>query len=228
MFSKVLLSVAVILLVSAPAFAQPPIGAAAGSIYQYQNFIVGDVWGFDSGGLSSILTVSHGESAFGLNSLVIENEQAAPVSFKPPWCTPVPPSPCNPCQTKAYQWQWADMKQKTDAVSDCGIIVVSAFLTGFGEQTQAIGSSDNPKTQGQTLGVAADQMLLSTGNADGWAVNTADNVSQAQVARNGAGSMGEYSFIDASQRSEVHGTPNTTVSALNSLVATTTQTQTVF
>lgn len=223
MLSRFTLSIAVILLVASGAYAD--IGMAAGSIYQYQNFVIGDLLGFDNCGISSILTVSHGDEAESIQALEIENEQAVPTSFKPPWCTPV----CSEnCDTKAYQWQWVDIKQKTEAESECGVIAVSAFLSGFGEQEQAIGSSDDPKTQSQTLGLAADQVLLSTGNAEGEAINDVDDMSQAQVGVNGAGSMGEYSYIDAFQMAEVEGTPNTTVSALNSMIATTYQTQTVF
>jgi len=228
MLSRFTISVAVILFVCSGAFADYDngIGLASGSIYQYQNFVVGDLLGFDSSGLNSILVVSHGEDAFAINSLEIENEQSIPTSFKPPWCTPVFPN--DDPKTAGYQWQEADIKQKTEAESGSGIITVSAFFSGFGEQEQAIGFSDDPKSQNQTLGLAADQVLLASGPAEGWATNDADDMSQAQVGLNTAGSMGEYSLIDAFQYSEVDGAPNTTVSALNSMIATTAQTQTVF
>ncbi|MFQ6035161.1 MAG: hypothetical protein ACE5NM_04840 [Sedimentisphaerales bacterium] len=227
MLSRILLSVAAILFASVPAFAQPPIGAAAGSIYQYQNFVVGDIIHNDGAGLSSILIVSHGEDAFALNSLEIENEQSVPAwfSISPLWIgdSPWQDGP----KTKANQWQSADIKQKTEADSDCGIITVSAFLSAGGEQEQFIGYSNDLKAQGQTLGLVADQVLLATGNADGTAINDADDVQQGQYGKNGAGSMSEYSYIDAFQMAEVDGKSNTTVTAMNSMVVSTDQNQAV-
>jgi len=232
MFSRVLLSVAVVLFVSAASFAHgngngDGIGAAAGSIYQYQNFVVGDLEHLSTSGLCSILTVSHGDHALSIQSLEIENEQAAPVSFKPIWCKPLSLWPCDD-KTQAYQWQETDVFQKTKAESDCGIITVSAFLSTGGVQDQLIGYSDDPKLQSQSLGLAADQLLVSTGNAEGRAINDVDDMQQTQIGVNGAGNMGEYSYIDAFQMGHVDGTSNTTVSAVNSMIATTTQNQMVF
>jgi hypothetical protein len=227
MLKKVLFSVAVILLVSAVTFAQPPASAAAGSLYQYQNFVVGDIMTPSTAGMSSILTVSHGESAFSLQSLEVGNEQSAPLGFgfSPLW---FPGGFCDACPVKGNQWQTADMAQKTDADADCGIVTVSAFLSGWGVQEQFVGFSDAPKWQAQDLGVAADQLLVSSGNADGRAVNDADDVQQEQTAVNGAGSMGQYSIIDAYQIADTEGKSNTTVSAVNSMVATTAQNQVVY
>lgn len=225
MLSRFIITVAVVLLVCSVG-ANADIGMAAGSIYQYQNFVVGDLINPQSSGLNSILTVSHGENAFAINALEIYNEQSVPAQFGfiPLWGWDW----CDECPTKANQWQSADIKQTTEAESDCGIITVSAFLTGFGIQEQAIGSADFPKVQEQTLGVLADQVLLATGNAEGTAINDADDVQQEQFGRNGAGSMDQFSVIDAFQMSDVEGNSNTTVTALNSMMATTTQTQTVF
>jgi hypothetical protein len=226
MLKRVLLSVAVILFVSAVAFAQPPIGAASGSIYQYQNFIVGDLLHPSASGLSSIVTVSHGENALSIQSLQINNEQSVPGSYDPInlplwWNTPDP-------KTKANQEQYADIFQKTWAESDCGIITTSAFISAGGVQDQFIGYADDLKYQGQTLGLAADQLLVSTGNAEGTSINDVDDMSQYQIGQNGAGSMYEYSYIDAFQMGDIDGKSNTTVSAVNSMIASTTQNQLVY
>lgn len=227
MLSRVLLSVAAILFISAPALASPPIGAAAGSIYQYQNFIVGDTIGMDSAGLSSILTVSHGDEAETIQALEIYNEQSAPASggwvgslWGSSWWHDEP-------KTKGNQWQEAEIKQITEAKSDCGIITASAFLDVGGAQEQFIGYSDDLKLQSQSLGLAADQVLLSTGNAEGEAINDVDDMQQEQAGTNGAGSVTEYSLIDAFQKAEVEGNSNTTISAINSMLVTTEQNQAV-
>ena len=227
MLSRILLSVAAILITSTPVLADPPIGAAAGSIYQYQNFVVGDTVCNDNAGLSSILIVSHGDDASAIQTLRIENEQSAP-AWLGWWIGPLSDCPWHDggCQTKAKQWQDAAIDQLTEAESDCGIITVSAFLDAGGAQEQFIGSSDDLKVQGQNLGLAADQALLSTGNAQGSAINDAD-MNQEQFGRNGAGSLDEYSFIGAFQRAEVDGKSNTTVTAMNSMNVTTEQNQAV-
>lgn len=223
MLKKVLLSVAVILFVSAVALADIPTGAAAGSIYQYQNFVVGDLLHPSVSGISSILTVSHGDDAFSLQSLNVSNEQSVPWwfgSFGGPFM--------DPCPTLGNQWQCADLLVKTEAEADCGIITVSGFLSGMGIQDQFIGYSDDPKWQAQTLGLAADQLLLGSGNAEGTAINDVDDMSQGQAGINGAGSISEDSLMNAFQLASVEGKPNTTVSAVNSMLATTTQNQIVF
>ena len=223
MLKKVLFSVAVILLVSAVTFAQPPASAAAGSLYQYQNFVVGDIMTPSMAGMSSILTVSHGDAAFALQSLDVGNEQSTPYWFSPlsyPWQE-------DP-KVKGNQLQTADLFQKTEAEADCGIVTVSAFLSGWGVQEQFVGFSDAPKWQAQDLGIAADQLLVSTGDAEGKALNDADNVYQGQIGINGAGSIEQYSEIDAFQLADINGMSNTTVSAVNSMIATTAQNQVVY
>jgi hypothetical protein len=226
MLRKVL-PVVVILFVSA-AYAQPliipPSSPYPGSIFQSQQFVVGSL---TASGISTVLTVTHGDDASSSQSLYINNDQSVPANYSPLGIDLLGWWFQDEIKTKGNQQQVADFEQQAEAESDCGIITVSAFISGWGDQAQFVGYADDPKAQAQILGLASDQLLLSTGNAEGATYN-GDYMAGEQLGKNGASSMAESSLVDAAQYADIDGKPNTTVSAVNSIIAATAQAQQVY
>ncbi len=219
MLSRLLLSVAVILFVCSGAFAQPP-SILAGSVFQYQNFAVGDLL---CPGISSSVNLVHGDGGgTSLQWLNINNEHSVPACYGP-ICLP-----CPSCDTAASQWQDAYLKQYSHAAGKCAIVSVNAFLDAGGIQEQTIGAATTPKTQAQSMGMAADQVLLrSDGAGGGSSVNYAD-LYQKQAGVNAAGSMLETSTIEGSQDASLGGAALSTVTLANSMTASTMQAQVVY
>ena len=195
----------------------------AGSILQTQAF---SVTGIGTGaGMATVLNLVHGDAmASSIQCLDIDNVQSAPGSIMPSL------NSCffNICGATAFEAQNADLHQTAIADGTCGIISISAYLDAVGAQTQGIGSATDIKYQAQSLGVAADQVLLrSSGSGGGVATNSAD-LNQVQAGANAAGSVMESSSIGAFQVGVTGGSANSTVTMANTMTAVTTQAQQVY
>jgi hypothetical protein len=225
MCTRISVAIAVVLLVCSVVGAQDIL---PGSAWQYQDFVVGDL---ANPGISSVLNTVHGSGAYAFanTSLDIGNSQGTPVCYGPIGVVGLPGQLCvADCLTAAGQCQDGLLVQTAEADGDCAIISVNAFLDAGGAQEQTIGASTSPKSQGQSLGMAADQVLLrSDGGGLGWAQNTADLL-QAQMGKNAAGSVRERSSIDACQYGEVNGNAGSTATLATSMNACTTQAQVVY
>ncbi len=222
MITRVTLAVAVVLMVSSGALADDVL---PGSIWQEQAFSVGNT---TNPGISSLLNLVHGDSDADMFQYVgIDNEHFAPTNQWTGgfpgwgWCG-------DNCDTRGWQDQEAYLEQDVEAEGQCGIISVNSFLDAAGAQEQTVGASTMPKAQVQSLGVAADQVLM---RSDGGGRGEADNyawLDQAQEGANAAGSMSEASTVEAGQYGDVSGAPNSTVSLVGGLNATTAQGQVVY
>jgi hypothetical protein len=216
-----------------------------GSVYQQQTFSVGDMV---NPGMGIVLALTHGDAcATASQDLFIDNIQSSPCNAKPcsigPCCGsglvsidmsgrrpgPGGPGGCGPsCDVEAVQTQDADMLQDASAKGNCGIININTFMDAGGYQDQFIGFSTDPKSQVQTLGLAAQQVLArSDGPGGGEATNEAV-LDQTQAGSNAAGSVYEGSTIDAVQTSKTAGGANSTTALATTLMANTTQTQNVY
>ncbi len=210
-----------------------------GSVYQQQTFSVGDV---ASPGMGIVLALTHGDACAGATQdLYIDNIQSSPCNAKPCGIPNFGPGfvsiqrfgpshgSCNEsCDVEAVQTQDADLLQDASAHGNCGIINVNTFMDAGGYQDQFIGFSTDPKSQVQTLGLAAQQVLArSDGPGGGDATNDAV-LDQSQTGSNAAGSAYESSTIDALQTSQTCGGANSTTALATTLMANTTQTQTVY
>jgi hypothetical protein len=221
MLKKIAVFTMAVLMVTSLASAQS--STLAGSILQTQAFTVA---GTGTGaGMATVLNLVHGDAmASSIQCLTIDNVQAAPGSVMPLL------SSCffNICGATAFEAQNADLKQTASTEGNCGIISVSSYLDAAGAQTQGIGSATDPKGQVQSLGVAADQVLLrSSGSGGGVATNVAD-LCQVQAGANAAGSVMESSNIGAFQVGVTGGAANSTVTMANTMTAATSQAQQVF
>jgi hypothetical protein len=227
MITRVTLAVAIVLIVTTGAYAD---SLLAGSIWQQQTFSVGNT---TNPGMSSLLNLVHGDQNAEMMQFVdVENVHAAPMSSGWVWTVGTPMGDwrnCgDSCTTRANQYQVGDMDQIVTANGDCGVISVNAFLDAAGGQEQTIGASVSPKMQMQTLGVAADQVLMrSDGAGSGEAYNGAE-IYQDQDGSNAAGSVFESSYIEADQMGEVDGQAGSTASLVGGLNATTSQAQVVY
>jgi hypothetical protein len=228
MFTKVTVAVAIVLIVTSGASAT---SLLAGSIWQQQQFSVGNAL---NPGISSLLNLVHNDSTGSMMQNVdIINMQAAPVNSGfglIGGMNPLSSLLCfgSSCATEAYQGQVGDLTQSVMAGGQCGVISVNAFLDAAGGQEQTIGASTSPKLQLQTLGVAADQVLMrQDGAGGGTAVNSAA-LSQGQSGSNAAGTVFEASTINATQVGTVGGGANSTVSLVGGMNATTGQSQMVY
>lgn len=212
-----------------------------GSVYQQQTFNVGDII---SPGMGIVLTLTHGDAcASAAQDLYIENIQSSPCKATPCGKGPIfgpgfvssfrsghggPGSCQESCDVEAAQTQDADLVQDASANGKCGIINVNTFMDAGGYQDQFIGFSTDPKSQVQTLGLAAQQVLARSAGAGGGEATNDAELSQAQAGSNAAGSAYESSTIDALQTSETGGAANSTTALATTLMAHTTQTQNVY
>jgi hypothetical protein len=219
MLKKLAMFTLVVLMISSVASAS----TLAGSVAQTQAFAVTTVG--TGAGMATVLNLNHGDAtASSVQCLTIDNVQSAPGSVMPCLVTCFGPI----CTATAFEAQNAGLHQTALADGSCGIISVSSYLDAVGAQTQGIGNATDPKTQVQSLGVAADQVLLrSSGPGMGTTTNVAD-LSQVQAGANAAGSVLESSSIDAFQVGVTSGAANSTVTMANTLVATTSQAQQVY
>lgn len=226
MITRVTLAVAVVLIVSSGAYAD---SLLAGSIWQQQNFSVGNTM---NPGMSSLLNLVHGDQEAGMQQYVDVTNIHGDAPFHVGGSLLDMLSGGYPghesCKVDGNQYQDADLDQVVGAEGKCGVIGVNAFLDAAGAQEQTIGAAISPKLQIQTLGVAADQVLLrSDGAGEGWAKNQA-NMYQQQDGENEAGSVFEASCIDADQFGSVDGKAGSTASLVGGLNATTAQAQIVY
>lgn len=210
-----------------------------GSVSQVQTFSVGDMC---NTGMATVIALTHGDAGASVSqSLNVGNIQSSPC-FATPCGIPcgIPgkpvvqasPSPCGPCgnecDVEALQTQCADLEQDSSAKGSCGIINVNSFLDAGGAQEQFIGFSTSPKQQGQSLGLAAQQVVTRTDGAGGGGTTNDAKVSQMQAGSNAAGSVFEASTIDAKQVSSTGGAANSTTALATSMTAATSQAQNVF
>jgi hypothetical protein len=202
-----------------------------GSVYQQQTFSVGEM---SNTGMGIVLALTHGDAGAGATqNLYIDNVQSSPCNAKP--CGSFPsslscfmPACQESCDVEAKQTQDADLVQNASAHGNCGIINVNTFMDAGGYQDQFIGFSTDPKSQVQTLGLAAQQVLArSDGAGSGDSTNDAV-LAQSQGGSNAAGSVYESSTIDAFQDSGTGGAANSTTALATTLIATTAQTQSVY
>jgi len=212
-----------------------------GSVYQQQTFNVGDII---SPGMGIVLTLTHGDAcASAAQDLYIENIQSSPCKATPCGKGPIfgpgfvssfrsghggPGSCQESCDVEAAQTQDADLVQDASANGKCGIINVNTFMDAGGYQDQFIGFSTDPKSQVQTLGLAAQQVLARSAGAGGGEATNDAKLSQDQAGSNAAGSAYESSTINALQTSETGGAANSTTALATTLIANTTQTQNVY
>lgn len=230
MVTRVALAVAVVLVASTVTLADPP-GVLPGTIWQQQSFAVGSA---QNPGISSLINLVHGDQEADMYQFVeIDNWHNAPAYFGTPW--PLAGGGGSPfwwdrdnCDTKAFQWQSGFMEQDTEAWGKSGIISVNAFLDAAGGQEQTIGGSTDPKLQMQTLGVAADQVLLRSSGGGGGEADQEADLYQEQEGLNAAGSMYESSWITVGQFGDVDGRANSTASLVGGLNAQTSQGQIVY
>ena len=225
MITRVTLAVAIVLIVTTGAYAD---SLLAGSIWQQQSFSVGNT---TNPGMSSLLNLVHGDQDAWMGQFIdIDNEHSAP-AMGPIYVVGSPFTGwgnCSDCLTQGSQFQHGDLDQIVEAEGDCGVISVNAFLDAAGGQEQTIGASVSPKMQVQTLGVAADQVLMrSDGEGYGEAKNGAW-LEQGQRGGNAGGSVSEYSFIEADQIGQVDGEAGSTASLVGGLNVATTQSQVVY
>ena len=210
-----------------------------GSVYQQQTFSIGDI---ASPGMGIVLALTHGDAcASATQDLYIDNLQSSPCGvnpcgkpscFGPGFVSNLRSSHGHGCQescdVEAAQTQDADLVQDASAKGNCGIINVNTFMDAGGYQDQFIGFSTDPKSQVQTLGLAAQQVLArSDGPGGGEATNDAV-LDQSQAGSNAAGSAYESSTIEALQTSKTGGGANSTTALATTLMANTTQTQNVY
>jgi hypothetical protein len=209
-----------------------------GSVYQNQTFSVGDI---ASPGMGIVLALTHGDACAGATQdLYIDNIQSSPCGTMPcgscfssgPSFVSIQksgPGSCGvSCDVEAVQTQDADLVQDASANGKCAIVNVNTFMDAGGYQDQFIGYSTDPKSQVQTLGLAAQQVLArSDGPGGGEATNDA-LLDQSQTGSNAAGSAFESSTIEALQNSQTGGGANSTTALATTLMATTTQNQMVY
>ena len=213
-----------------------------GSVYQQQTFSVGDI---ANPGMGIVLALTHGDAcASATQDLYIDNIQSSPCNANP--CCGGPcfgpgissnfvsiqrsrPGSCGEsCDVEATQTQDADLVQDASAHGNCGIINVNTFMDAGGYQDQFIGFSTDPKSQVQTLALAAQQVLARSDGAGGGEATNDAVLDQSQDGSNAAGSAYESSTIDALQTSKTNGAANSTTALATTLIANTTQTQTVY
>ncbi len=130
--------------------------------------------------------------------------------------------------TKASQLQRAKFTQKGTAEGEAGSISINHFLDADGTQDQYIGSGVGTKRQEQSLGLAADQILIKTGGtASGEAFFDIKKLTQEQYGKNAAGFAKEISTIGGQQYATFSGQAGSDGSIVNSMAVQTTQSQKV-
>jgi len=200
MFSKVSVSVAVLVLLCNAAFAVIPTCPPNFKL-QYQDFTIGSI--------NLVGLVGADGQASSTNEILILNNQ----------------TDCKLCSS-ATQGATVAFLQAGSVIGVCGGAwdVMQEAIVG-GEQVQLIGDGCNSKMEMQGLSLALGQQVTKldgTGNATG--SHTLATVMD-QAAANSAGTMAESSVVLAGQLSTVSGGPCTTGQATSTLNVGTTQTQ---
>ena len=218
MSKKVFVFVATLLFVTSVTLATNPL---AGSVTQVQSFNIGDAM---NNGIASVVALTHGDTGGSVvQSLNVANVQSSPCIANP--CFDL--GYFNSCGVDAVESQTANLDQAASAMGECGIINVQTYLDAAGSQNQFIGFSTSTKTQSQSLGLAAQQVLTrADGSGGGVGANDA-LLSQTQAGSNAGGSVFESSIIDACQVSNAGGAANSTAALASTMIATTSQVQQV-
>jgi hypothetical protein len=131
----------------------------------------------------------------------------------------------NACYTIGNQALIANIAEIGHAWGDCGLINVSQGLATQGSQAQYIGDVCDPKTQGQNLGMAAEQILTRQNGPGGASGLHQIVLKEDQDAANAAGTMSESSAILGLQSSDLVGEACATGTVEASMVVATTQQQ---
>ncbi len=196
MLKVVAVSVAVVLMIGSSAF-----GDVLGAIGQMQNTNVG---------LANTVQLLQGhQAADAIQNLAVCNDQSS----------------TRACGAMAGQTFLANLAEIGHASGDCAIVGVLQGLTAVGMQAQAIGDCCDPKSQGQSLALAAEQSLLkSEGPGAGSALHQIV-LREDQGAQNPAGGMQESSAILGLQSSNLTGSACATGAVQSEMAVTTVQTQ---
>jgi hypothetical protein len=219
MIKKIAIFMTVLLMASPVALADTVL---PGSVYQQQTFSVGEM---TNTGMGIVLALTHGDAGAGATqNLYIDNLQSSPCNASPCWNLPC----FNSCDVEAKQTQDVDLVQDASANGSCGIVNVNTFMDAGGYQDQFIGFSTDPKSQVQTLGLAAQQVLARSDGAGGGDSTNDAVLAQTQGGSNAGGSVYESSTIEALQDSSTGGAANSTTALATTLIATTAQTQSVY
>jgi hypothetical protein len=129
------------------------------------------------------------------------------------------------CGAYADQSLLSNLAEIGHASGDCAIVNVLQGLTTVGMQTQLIGDCCDPKIQGQTLNLAAEQGInRSEGPGAGSALHQIVNRTD-QCAGNAAGEMQESSSILGLQSSDLTGSACATGAVDSQIHVGTIQTQ---
>ena len=198
MFKVVAVSVAVVLMIGSGAFGQ---GSVMGAIGQMQNtnVLLGN----------TVQLLQGSQAADAIQNLAVANDQSA----------------TRACGAMAGQTFLANLAEIGHASGECAIVGVVQGLTAVGMQAQAIGDGCDPKSQGQSLAMAAEQGLLkSQGPGAGSGLHQIV-LREDQGAQNPAGAMQESSAILGLQSSNLTGSACATGAVESTMAVTTVQTQ---
>jgi hypothetical protein len=198
MLKVVTVSVAVVLMIGSGAFGDPITGA----IGQMQNTNIG---------LANTVQLLQGhQAADAIQNLAVCNDQSA----------------TRACGAMAGQSMLANLAEIGHASGDCAVVGVLQGLTAVGMQAQAVGDCCDPKSQGQSLAMVAEQGLLkSEGPGAGSGLHQIV-LREDQGASNPAGAMQETSAILGLQSSNLTGSACATGAVESEMHVTTVQTQT--
>jgi hypothetical protein len=129
------------------------------------------------------------------------------------------------CGAAAGQTFLANLAEIGHASGDCAIVGVLQGLSAVGMQAQAIGDCTDPKSQGQSLTLAAEQALLKQeGPGSGSGLHQIV-LREDQGAQNPAGAMQESSAILGLQSSNLTGSACANGAVQSEMAVTTVQTQ---
>jgi hypothetical protein len=198
MLKVVAVFVAVVLSVGSVSFGQNPY---VGAINQIQNTTIG---------LTNTLQLLQGtQAADAIQNLAVANDQCGDRG----------------CGAYAGQSLLANLAEIGHASGDCGIVGVAQGLQAIGMQAQAIGDACEPKSQAQSLVLAAEQGLLkSQGPGAGSGLHQIV-LREGQDAANPAGAMQESSAILGLQSSNLSGAACATGAVDSTMSVSTMQSQ---
>jgi len=196
MLKVVAVSVAVVLMIGSGAF-----GDVIGSINQTQTTNIG---------LGNLVQLMQGhQAADAIQNLAVANDQSSNRA----------------CGAVAGQSFLGNLAEIGHASGDCAIVGVEQALTAIGMQAQAVGDCCDPKVQGQSLTLAAQQGLIkSEGPGAGSGLHQIV-LREDQGASNPAGAMQESSAVLGLQSSNLTGSACATGAVESTMAVTTVQTQ---
>jgi len=197
MLKVVAVSVAVVLMIGSGAFGQTPQGA----IGQMQNTNIGL--------LNNVQLLQGHQAADAIQNLAVCNDQSS----------------TRACGAMASQSMLANLAEIGHASGDCAIVGVLQGLTAQGMQAQAIGDCTDPKSQGQSLILAAEQGLIKQEGPGAGSGLHQIVLREDQAAANPAGTMQETSAVLGLQSSNLTGSACATGAVQSEMSVSTVQTQ---